>query len=119
MANEITIGTSIRVANGDLNVSTSTTTKRFNQGTARAATFTVDAATSETQVDFGDIVPGWVELFNLDATNYVEWTTATGNYDKKISPNGGSALFELSGTQDLYLKANTAACKVQVTLVNA
>lgn len=115
---EITIQASIRVLNGNLSLSTPTTSKQFDQTTARASTFTVDAATSETQVNFGDVVPGDVLLENLDATNYVEFTTVTTDYDLRLAAGGGKALFRMSGTQNLYLKANTAACKVQVTLVN-
>lgn len=119
MANEIAVNTSLTVTNGELVVSTPSTAKQFDQTTARGGSFTVDAATSETTVDFGDVVPGWVQLQNLDTTNYTEWTTVSGNYDLKISPNGGKALFELSGAQTLYLKANTAGTKVQVTVVNS
>jgi hypothetical protein len=118
MANEITVTASLRVANGNLSVSTPTTSKQFDQATLRGGTFTVDAATSETTVDFGDIVPGFILLQNLDTTNYCEYTTVTTDYDLKLRANGGFALIDLSGTQTLYLKANTAACKIQVTLIN-
>lgn len=118
MANEITITSSIRVANGELSLSTPSASKQFDQTTARAGTFTVDAATSETTVDFGDIVPGYIELVNLDPTNFCEFTTVTTDYDLKVRANGGKALIDLSGTQTLYLKADTATCKIQVTLVN-
>lgn len=119
MANEITVNSSIRVANGNLSVTTPTTAKQFDQTTARGGTFTVDVATSETTVDFGDIVPGFVLLENLDVTNFVEFTTVTGNYDLKMSAGSGKALFEFSGSQTLYLKADTSACKVQVTAINS
>lgn len=118
MANEITITAHVRVVNGTLHVSTPTAATQFDQTTGRGGTFTVDAATSETSVDFGDIVPGYILLQNLDTTNYCEYTTVTTDYDLRLPANGGKALIYLSGTQALYLKANTATTKIQVTLIN-
>lgn len=118
MANEITVTSTIRLVNGELSVTTPSTSKQFDQTTARGGTFTVDAGTSETSVDFGDIVPGMILLRNLDATNFCEYTTVTTNYDLKLRANGGTALIDFSGTQVLFLKADTAACKIQVTLIN-
>ena len=71
MANEITVTSTIRLVNGELSVTTPSTSKQFDQTTARGGTFTVDAGTSETSVDFGDIVPGMILLRNLDATNFL------------------------------------------------
>lgn len=118
MAEEITISVSVTVRNGELVLSTPSTAVISDQTTARAATFTVDVATSETTVDFGDITPGLVMLKNLDATNFTDWTTDTGDYNHTLDPNGDTALFRLKGTQTLFLKADTAPTKVQVTLVN-
>lgn len=119
MADEITVTAHIRCVNGNLSVSTPTGAKQFDQTTARAATFTVDAATTETTVDFGDVSPGMILLENLDSTNYCEYTTVTGNYDLKLLAGGGKALIQFSGAQTLYLKANTATCKIQVTGINS
>lgn len=118
MANEITVLASLRLSNGDLKVDVRPGNVKFDQTTARGGSFTVDAATSETTVDFGDIVPGYILLQNLDATNFCEYTTVTTDYDLKLRANGGVALIDMSGTQTLYLKADTAGCKIQVTAIN-
>lgn len=118
MANEITITSSIRVANGQLNLTTPSASKQFNQTTARAGTFTVDVGTSEETLSFGDIVPGFVELTNLDTTNFVEVGFATGVYPLKLRATSGKLMLDLNGSPTIYVKADTAACAVQVTAVN-
>jgi hypothetical protein len=80
----------------------------------------IDVTTSEFTLSFGSISPGAIMLINLDPTNYVEWGVATGVYPFRLHPNTGAAASKYaphfvqrqSGT--LYLKANTATCKVLV-----
>jgi hypothetical protein len=80
----------------------------------------VDVTTSELTLSFGSVSPGGIVLLNLDDTNYVEWGTATGVYDFRLHPNTGLATSKhaphfvqrQSGT--IYLKANTATCKVLI-----
>jgi hypothetical protein len=80
----------------------------------------IDVTTSEFTLAFGSIAPGAIMLINLDATNYVEWGVATGVYPFRLHPNTGAATSKhaphfvqrQSGT--IYLRANTATCKVLV-----
>lgn len=79
----------------------------------------VSVGTSEETISFGDVTPGLVMLYNLDATNYVEWGVATGVYPFRLRPkltatNYGvpNLVYINSGT--IYIRANTAACKVLV-----
>lgn len=70
--------------------------------------------TSEESITFTDIgTNGWVQLYNLDSTNYVEVGFSTGVYGIKLKA-ADPAEFRLNTGATLYLKANTAACRVQV-----
>lgn len=79
----------------------------------------VSVTTSEVTLSFGSVTPGVVLLYNLDDTNFVEWGVATGVYPFRLPPRLASnskacpALFtRQSGT--IYLKADTATCRVLV-----
>ena len=66
--------------------------------------------------------PGCTYLYNLDATNYVEWMgPATGSYMGQMTANDGSSTkgmpfvtFYGIASMQIFLKANTASCKVLV-----
>lgn len=70
--------------------------------------------TSEESISFTDIgTNGWVQCHNTDATNYVEVGFSTGVYGIKLKA-GDRAQFRLNTGATIYLKANTASCRVQV-----
>jgi len=70
--------------------------------------------TSEETEAFSELgTEGWVLMQNLDAANYVQWGFATGAYGGRLEA-GESAMFRLEPSTTLYLKANTAACKVVI-----
>jgi hypothetical protein len=84
----------------------------------------ISVGTTEETVTFDSVTPGLVLMYNLDATNYVEWGVATGVYPFRLRPkltavNYGvpNLVYINSGT--LYLKANTAACRVLILGYNA
>lgn len=119
MANEITVTTGLRLANGLLIVPSSTVTTQFTQTTARGGgPGVVDIGTSEETISFGDCVPGYVQMINTDATNYVEFGGSTGVYVGRLAAAGGMALFQLNTAATLYMRANTATCKVKITSLN-
>lgn len=121
MANELTVTCHASLNDSDgttLKISSPTQAKSFTPTTKIASQFVVAVGTSEESVDFGDITPGLVILENLDATNFVEWTTVTTNYDQKLLPNNDRAMFRFSSTQTLYVKADTASCNILVTAFN-
>ena len=80
----------------------------------------LDVTTSEVTLSFGSVAPGAIMLINMDPTNYVEWGVATGVYPFRLHPNTGAVTSKWaphfvqrqSGT--IYLKANTATCKVLI-----
>lgn len=119
MANEITVTTGLSLLNGSLNVSRQATATRFDQTTARGGgPGTVDVGTTEESIDFGDTVPGFVELKNLDDTNFVQVGFSTGVYGFRLLAGGGPALFYLESGATLYVKADTATCRIQVVAAN-
>ena len=79
----------------------------------------VSIATSETSVVLtGITTPGVAIVYNLDATNYCELGTTTADYGSKLRPSGFPAIIPLNtGKTTLYLKANTAATKVQIIVL--
>jgi len=81
-------------------------------------------ATTETTVTLtGITTPKVAYLYNLDGTNYVEWGTTTADYGFKLFPYGNGGIPNLltlnAGKTTLYLKANTAACKVLIAVYEA
>lgn len=119
MADEITITTGLRLLNGDLTVPSTNKTRKFNQTTQRGGNpGTVDVGTSEETISFGDCVPGFVEIVNLDATNFVQLGFSTGVYGMRLLANGGPALFYLETGATIYAKADTAEVRLRITGVN-
>lgn len=119
MADEITIQTGVGLKNGELVVSNTNKSRRFDQTTARGGNpGTVDVGTTEETVSFGDCVPGFVEMVNLDATNFVQVGFSTGVYGFRLLANGGPALIYLETGATMYVKADTATCKVRITGIN-
>lgn len=115
MANEITINAKLAVSNGNSVFSRTITGQQFDQTAAGGPTpGYLTIGTTEESEAFSELsTEGWVLMENLDATNYVEWGFATGVYGGRMEP-GEPALFRLNPTATLYLKANTAACKVAI-----
>lgn len=118
MADEIRISSTLSVVKGSLDFTGRNYRQiRQDQGTARAGSFTVDVPTTEVTIDFGDIAPGYVRVFNLDPTNFVRLRFAT-TVDAIRVPPEGLALFHLDSGVSLIAIANTAACKIQVDALN-
>jgi hypothetical protein len=115
MANEITVQNSLRVLNGNLNFVHAPPALSVTQtGVGGPTPGYVTIGTSEESIAFGELSTlGWLIMQNLDATNYVEWGFATGVYGGRMRA-GETAQFRLNPGSTLYLKANTAACKVVV-----
>jgi hypothetical protein len=118
MSDEITVTTALRVKNGSLEQTGKTYQTKFTQTTGRAGSFTVDVGTTEESIAFGDIVPGFVRLTNLDPTNFVEVGFSTGVYGMRLSAVNGVCMFERKSGANVYVKSDTAACKIQVEAIN-
>lgn len=122
MANEIKVNINVSMANGVVKHSFAPGQVAIDQ----AATGFYDSVasigtTEETQgPNFGDVgTERLCVLYNFDATNYVQVGFATGVYGLRLRPNSHPTVIELEPGATLYLKSNTAACKVRVIVYEA
>jgi hypothetical protein len=89
--------------------------KRIDQAGVGQSDTKQTIGTTEETISFTDIATnGFVFFENLDATNYVEWGTATGDYTGKMLAGEPAGPFRLNAGKTLYMKANTAACRVRI-----
>jgi len=71
--------------------------------------------TVEESITFTDITTnGFVLMQNLDTTNYVQWGFAAGVYGGRLKAGETAGPWRLEPGATLYLKANTAACRVRI-----
>lgn len=121
MANELaaTITVIYNKPTGAASVSESVNMTRqidIDAGAAAKATQTI--GTSEEQFAMVDVASArYIYVQNLDVTNFVQVGTAAGEYSIKLLP-GDHALFPPNASA-LFLKADTAACKVSILALNA
>jgi hypothetical protein len=117
MANELTVSASLSYSK-DAVVESISLSKQADITSGLRAKASQTVGTSEEQFSLVDVAsPRYVIIQNLDDTNFVQVGTATGEYAIKLLP-GDIALFPPNATA-LYLKADTAACLVDITAVNA
>lgn len=115
MADEITVTASLQVNNGNQSFRFSPANLSVTQNAQGGPTpgYWV-VGTSEENNAFTELTTeGWIAMQNLDATNYVEWGFSTGVYGGRLKA-GEFAIFRTNPALTLYMKANTAACKVVV-----
>jgi len=120
MADEITVGASIRVINGNMR-------DEFNPGTLSYTQVAVGGptpgyvtiGTSEESFALPELsTKGWVMMQNLDATNFVQWGFSTTVYGGRMKAGETAGPFRLD-VLAIFLKADTAACKVQIKAYEA
>jgi len=125
MANELTVTAGL-VYNkpvsllGAVNLAVATgssITRQIDIATGREAGASQEIGTAEEQFALVDVSSARYFLIqNLDPTNFVQVGTAPGEYSIKLMP-GDPCVFPPNANA-LYLKADTAACLVSVTVVN-
>lgn len=117
MAKEITVTAELKL-DGTLGALLDLSfTASSDSATPRMVRATQLIGTTEEQFAFVDVSsPRYVLLKNRDATNYVQAGAAAGQYMARLRP-GDAAVIPLEGTT-LFLKANTAACLVDIAAVN-
>jgi len=119
MANEISKTVSLTLSSGTpaLKATFKPGTLTLDQTTAKLYSTVNEIGTSEESItDFGDLATteyGQCVIRNLDATNYVQVGITTATYFARIYP-GDFAVIPLEDAVDLFLKANTAACNVEI-----
>lgn len=116
MANEISVSSRLKVANGLLKFEYNTGNLQFDQTAAGGPTpGVITVGITEETIALGELSTlGWVLMRNLDSTNYVQWGFATGVYGGRMEAGEPAGPFRLEPGTTLYMKANTAACKVLV-----
>lgn len=116
MANEISVSSKLKVANGALNfeyVVGNLLVDQVAQGGPTPGMLTI--GTTEESEAFSELgTLGWFVMRNLDDTNYVQWGFSTGVYGGRLKAGESAGPFRLEPGATLYLKANTAACQVLV-----
>ena len=114
MADEISIQASMNLSNGLLTFN-QTFSSRFDQTAAGGPTpGMVTIGTVEESQSLAELSTlGWCMMKNLDDTNFIEWGFSTGVYGGRLEA-GEIALFRLNPSTTMYLKADTAACKMTI-----
>lgn len=125
MANEISTSISVQLINGLLRLDFKPAKIQTTQIAAGLFNAVRTIATTETAVALtGLTTPKVAIIWNLDPTNYVQLAFATARFGEgcKLFPTGTGLpnILTLEPTvTTLYLKANTAACKVQIIVLEA
>lgn len=119
MADEIQVNINTQCVNGNY-------TNRFsvnasiNQVAQGGRDNIVIIGTTEETLVFTDITTLGVAVFyNLDTTNYVQWGGSAGVYVGRLKPSDMAHTIRLEPGATIYIKANTAACKVRVICYEA
>ena len=115
MANEITVNIGIAVRKDNLVFPDNSVTRQYDMsGLGGPTPGFVTIGTVEESTTFPELTTlGWLEMKNLDPTNFVEWGFSTGALGGRMEP-GEPASFRLKPGATLFLKADTAACKCQI-----
>ena len=116
MADELTVKPYIRLSNGNLKQTISPGSLTFDQSGNGYYHNVSNIGTSEESIaTFGDVsTEGWCYMRNADATNYVQWGFSTGVYGGRMEAGETAGPFRMEPGLTLYLKANTAACNVEI-----
>ncbi len=111
MADEIKVTLNVTVTNGTFKDSIRPGQISIDQATASGGNpGTVTIGTSEENISFGDVTPGYVYIQNLDATNFVEFGKDDASTMKECIKvlAGEIAFFRLADSETLRAKADTA-----------
>jgi hypothetical protein len=87
---------------------------------ANGLLFDVPTTSAGTLLPLGSVInAGVVQLYNTDPTNYVQYgLQITGTFQPlgRLLPNHIPHVFE-ADNNNIYLRANTATCKVRVQVI--
>lgn len=121
MANEISASVSLTALKNGASL-TRSVSKLFDMSGDDMGSGTQDIGTSDEQLVIpADITTARKLLIeNLNATNYVELSYTTGGgFSAAIRIDANDFAFFRPTSLTIYLKANTAACRVQWSIVEA
>lgn len=117
MADELTVTLTFSYTNGSKSIARSISGSYDVAGDYYDAKLQNVGTGDETITDADIGTLGYCLIKNLDVTNYVEAGVDGTNYSVRINP-GEIALFRANGAA-LHLKANTAACDCEITMIEA
>jgi len=120
MANELELTATLKYNKGGVTEEVSVSSKLDVNGDLVTQTVQ-DIGTAVEVIDLASMTsPGVIIVENLDATNYVEMRrTTSDDHIIKIRPKSFAGPLELADTTGAApaLQANTAACKVRITII--
>jgi hypothetical protein len=118
MANEVTSISSLVLSSGVITLDFNKTKLpiKLNYTPLKIYRARLLITTSEVTVTHGVASPRFCVLYNHDVTNYVEAGCTTGVYDTAyLRPASMPSMLEIGPTKsNIFLKANTASCYVEV-----
>lgn len=119
MANEITVLIDASLANNKVTNTFSPGVVQITQTSAKVLDVILTIGTTEEAITFTDFAGSpLVFLYNLSASNYVEWGL-TASYPGRLIVGDPPTSFRVNASSTIYLKANTAACEVRVVAYDA
>lgn len=119
MANELTVSASLRFSKSGREASQSYSGIQVDVTGDKVTRIIQEIGTSEEALDIGDIgTAGYVLIKNLDDDNFVEIRPGSGTADLIKIGAGEIALFRLA-LNGPYAIADTAACDLEITLIEA
>ena len=119
MANELTISAGLKFVKGNKSVSFGKSGIQLDVAGDDLTWQTQNVGTSEEALNLGDVTtPGYILIYNEDATNYMSVRSGTGADNLvKVRPNA-IALFECEASAP-YVIANTAGVRIHYCLIEA
>jgi hypothetical protein len=123
MADEITVSASLKCVNGNYTAYRSVTRLQVTQATLGGQGNVQTIGTSYEAIVLGDVsAEGYVYIRNLDDTNFVQIGLDAGaalTPVARLDAAGGVALFRLDAAATLFAESDTAACKIDVLILEA
>ena len=118
MADEISIQLNFELKNGDFKAARNVSRATFDQTTAGAQAGLQDIGTSWEAIALGNVTTeGYAYFRNLDDTNFVQ-IGPTGTAVIKLLP-GQMCLFPVDPSLTVFAQADTAACNLDVLILEA
>ena len=119
MANEITHNLRVQLANAALKFDFNPSRIQIDQTTQLMYDSTQVITTAEATIALTGLTnPHLIILHNLDVTNYVEAGFVTTVYGMRLRPASFPSCFAINtGITSIFLKANTASCKVRIVAI--
>jgi hypothetical protein len=121
MAGEIAFNCQLTLNNGALKDQVRILKTLIDQGVQKRFSDVVTVGTTEQTLVPGDLATFGIAVFqNLDPTNYVDIGITTGVYFNQLEPIASDIplILRLKPGITIYLKANTAPCRVNVLILN-